>query len=90
MAELYVSFPGHKDAPIRALRGFQRISLAPGEKRQLSFDLSARDLSMVNAEGTRIVPAGELDFYVGGGQPGASGSGVTGKVMIQGERTLPD
>ena len=90
VAELYVSFPGHKDAPIRALRGFQRISLAPGEKRQLSFDLSARDLSMVNAEGTRIVPAGELDFYVGGGQPGASGSGVTGKVMIQGERTLPD
>jgi beta-glucosidase len=90
VVELYESFPGHQDAPIRTLRGFQRVTLAPREKRLVHFVLPPRDLSMVNAEGTRIVPAGQLDFFVGGGQPSDNDLGVAGSVLIRGEMKLPD
>jgi beta-glucosidase len=42
---LYLSFPDVPGAPKVALRGYQRITLAPGEKRQVTFTLSPRDLS---------------------------------------------
>ena len=90
VAEVYIAFPGKDGAPIRALRGFERVSLAPGEKKLLHFTLSARDLSMVNTQGVRIVPAGKLDFFVGGGQPGGNVAGASTSVVIRGERTLPD
>jgi beta-glucosidase len=90
VAELYESFPGRQGAPIRALRGFQRVTLAPGEKKRLRFALSPRDLSMVNADGTRIVPAGQLVLFIGGGQPGEHVAGVSGSVMVRGTSNLPD
>ena len=46
-------------APLRALRGFRRIHLAPGASETVSFDLSARDISMVTTAGDIIVPAGK-------------------------------
>ena len=45
-------------APIRSLRGFQRIHLRAGESRQLSFLLAADDL-----------PKTTVEVSVGGGQP---------------------
>jgi beta-glucosidase len=90
VAQLYESFPGKQGAPIRALRGFQRVTLAPGEKKRLRFALSPRDLSMVNAAGTRIVPAGQLDLFIGGAQPGEHVAGVNGSVTIRGTTSLPD
>jgi len=90
VVELYESFPGRQGAPIRTLRGFQRVTLAPGEKRLVHFVLPPRDLSMVNAAGTRIVPSGPLDFFLGGAQPGDRVSGVAGSVLIRGEMKLPD
>ena len=90
VAELFESLPGKEGAPIRALRGFQRVTLAPGEKKVLHFSLSPRDLSMVDAEGSRVVPAGQLDLFIGGAQPGQHGSGVNGSVTIRGTKELPD
>jgi beta-glucosidase len=90
VAELYESFPGVQGAPIRALRGFQRVRLAPREKRTIHFSLSARDMSWVNQDGSRVVSAGRVDFFAGGAQPGNHVPGVEGSVLIRGERVLPD
>jgi beta-glucosidase len=90
VAELYESFPGQEGAPIRALRGFQRVTLAPGEKKKLRFALSPRDLSMVNVDGSRFVPAGQLDLFIGGAQPGEHVAGLSGSLIIRGTRKLPD
>lgn len=90
VVELYESYPRHEGAPLQTLRGFQRVTLAPGEKRLVHFVLPPRDLSMVNAAGTRIVPAGQMNFFVGGAQPGDTVLGVTGSVLIRGEMKLPD
>lgn len=90
VAELYESFPEKEGAPIRVLRGFQRVTLAPGEKKELRFALSPRDMSIVNVDGSRFVPAGQLDLFIGGAQPGEHVAGMSGSLVIRGTRKLPD
>ncbi|HET6146265.1 MAG TPA: glycoside hydrolase family 3 C-terminal domain-containing protein, partial [Polyangia bacterium] len=43
---------------IRALAGFRRVALAPGERRRVEFALDARALSFVDAAGRRRVEPG--------------------------------
>jgi len=89
VAQLYLSFPSAPGMPVRALRGFQRVSLKPGESRTLHFDLSPRDLSSVTAAGARIVAPGAYRLSVGGGQPGASVASVAGGFTVTGQSALP-
>jgi beta-glucosidase len=77
VVELYISHPGVVGAPIRALVGFQRIHLAAGDTRQVSFTLTPRDLSIVDPTGHRLVPAGPVDLWLGGSQP-TSRAGAVG------------
>ena len=70
VAQLYLDFPDDPGAPRLALRGFQRVTLRPGEARLLTFELSPRDLSAVNRDGERLVLAGEYRVSIGSGQPG--------------------
>jgi beta-glucosidase len=76
VAELYLDFPDAPGAPEIALRGFQRVSLKPGELRTVTFDLSPRDLSAVTVDGQREVMPGDYRVTVGSGQPG---TGVPGQ-----------
>lgn len=76
VAQLYLDFPETPGAPRTALRAFQRISLKPGEAREITFALSPRDLSSVDLDGTRRVSPGSYSVSVGSGQPG---TGVPGR-----------
>ncbi len=76
-------------APARALRGFERLHLAPGETRRVTFTLKARDLSMVNDKGEHVVAPGEYNIFVGGAQPGDTLGGTRAKLEITGELKLP-
>src|SRR6185437_3347114 len=58
VVQLYLKFPDVPGAPIRALRGFQRIHLAAGATQVVRFHLQRRDISMVTETGDRIVPQG--------------------------------
>jgi beta-glucosidase len=69
VTQLYVSHPGIEGAPLRALKGFQRLHLAAGERRTLTFRLTDRDLATVDAEGTLRLRPGTVAVWVGGGQP---------------------
>jgi beta-glucosidase len=55
----------------------------------VSLTISARDLSMVNEEGTRLIAAGDYQVFVGGGQPGPGASGIALPLKIAGEQKLP-
>jgi beta-glucosidase len=95
VVQLYLTHPGVDGAALRALKGFQRVRLDRGEKKTVSFSLSDRELSVVDAEGKRRVVRGDVQIWVGGGQPVArAGSGETAGVRTQltitGEATLPD
>jgi beta-glucosidase len=89
VAQLYLSFPEAPGMPVRALRGFQRVTLNAGESRTLHFDLSPRDLSSVTAAGDRVVAAGAYRLTVGGGQPGTGAPVAATNFMITGQSSLP-
>jgi beta-glucosidase len=67
--ELYVSHPNVEGAPIRSLAGFQRIHLDAHASQTVTFTLTPRELSVVDAQGNRSVPAGPVNLWVGSGQP---------------------
>ncbi|MDE2263091.1 MAG: glycoside hydrolase family 3 C-terminal domain-containing protein [Gammaproteobacteria bacterium] len=90
VVQLYLKFPDVPGAPIRALRGFQRIHLAPGETRTVEFQLKRRDLSMVTETGNRIVAQGTYTLSLGGGQPGTGAPSVSGTFQVNGQIQLPE
>lgn len=51
--------------PLRLLRGFQRVTLAPGQQRTLQFDLTRRDLAIVQSDLRWQANPGNYRIYVG-------------------------
>jgi beta-glucosidase len=90
VAELYLKFPPVDGAPLRALRGFERIHLAPGEKRKVAFHLNQRDLSMVNATGDPMIAAGKYTLFIGGAQPDDTEAGARVQFNIEGTAKIPE
>jgi beta-glucosidase len=90
VVELYLNFPKVAGAPIRALRGFARVHLAPSESQHVHLALSPRDLSLVNEAGVHMVAAGAYTVSVGGGQPGTTTAGAQAQLSIDGNEKLPD
>jgi beta-glucosidase len=88
VVQLYVSFPKLPGAPSRALRGFTRVHLEPGESRPVHFDLDARGLSSVTEAGQRLVQAGDYAIHVGGGQPGTEAPGGEARLKITGSAPI--
>ncbi len=70
------------EAPLRALKGFARVSLAPGEKRLVRFAVDERALSTVGKDGKRVVLPGRFTLSVGGKQPGLSGTADAATTMV--------
>ncbi|WP_294391094.1 glycoside hydrolase family 3 C-terminal domain-containing protein [uncultured Sphingomonas sp.] len=89
VAQLYLSVAGRPGVPLKSLKGFERVHLAPGQSKTVTFDLSPRDLAFSDDKGVmRITPA-SYHVWVGGGQPGTSAPGVTEIFAIDGELALP-
>lgn len=59
--------------PLRALKGFKRVRLGPGEKKTVRFSLTPRCLSLIDRDGARVCEPGFFEVSVGGGQPGFGG-----------------
>lgn len=68
VAQLYVSFPNNAPAgtPPQVLRGFEKIELAPGERRPVTFALMRRDISYWDVVRQQwVIPQGEIRLIVG-------------------------
>jgi beta-glucosidase len=89
VAQLYLSVPGRKGAPIRSLKGYQRVHLAAGETRTLTFQLDPRDLALADASGAMVVSSAAYRVWVGGGQPGTGAPGKQASFRVTGAATLP-
>ena len=90
VAELYLKFPQVEGAPLLALRGFERVRLAPGETREVVFHLGPRDLSMVSAAGDPTIAGGQYTLFIGGAQPGDTQAGARVEFNIQGTAKIPE
>ncbi|HEV2765494.1 MAG TPA: fibronectin type III-like domain-contianing protein, partial [Pyrinomonadaceae bacterium] len=60
--------------PLRALKGFERVHLRPGESRRVTFTLAPRDLALVDSAGKLVLEPGEFRVALGGKQPGFKGN----------------
>ena len=52
--------------PVKELRGFQRITLDPGESRTVRFDISSEHLSYHGPDMKRVVEPGQFQLMLGG------------------------
>jgi beta-glucosidase len=90
VVQLYLKFPNVPGAPLRALRGFRRIHLAPGAGEVVGFDLKPRDLSMVTEAGEIVIPPGTYTVTIGGGQPGSGAASAAANFVVRGEAKLTE
>lgn len=68
VAQLYLSLPASAgvDAPLRQLRGFEKLDLAPGESGTVEFVLRRKDASYWDVAAQQwVLPAGEFAIAVG-------------------------
>jgi beta-glucosidase len=94
VVQVYLTHPGQQGAPLRALAGFHRVHLDPGETQKVEIAIPNRNLSFVDEKGARRIAPGTLEVWVGGGQPGGREglpkmAGLSGSVKITGTAVLP-
>jgi beta-glucosidase len=75
VAQLYIrNTGGSVEEPVRELKGFQRVTLKPGETRHLDFTLGFDELSYYNLDMTRVIEPTEYQVWVGGSSEATQGA----------------
>jgi beta-glucosidase len=83
VAQLYIHDRVAPRSPrIRELKGFQRITLQPGESKDVSFTVSAHDLGSYDVNMKWVVPPGTFDVWVA---PNAAAEGAAGTFQVAGK-----
>ncbi len=76
LAQLYVRLEGTSVAmPVRMLKGFQPVTLAPGESRKVTFDLDAKTFAFWGAENTFGLEPDRVTIWIAPNS--AEGQGTT-------------
>ena len=66
VVQLYIHDPvASISQPVRRLRGFQRVTLNPGEKQTVTFRLDRTDFGFYDNLGKLVVEPGRIDVYAG-------------------------
>jgi beta-glucosidase len=66
VVQLYIHDPvASISQPVRRLRGFERVTLNPGESRTVSFTLDKSDFGFYDNRGKFVVEPGQIDVYAG-------------------------
>jgi beta-glucosidase len=67
VVQCYVGNQGASlEQPVRSLQGFMRVTLAPGESKQVSFPLGFNELSFFDNSGRQIIEPTEYTVWIGG------------------------
>jgi len=90
VVQLYITPPARDGMPRLALRGARHVTLKAGEARTVTFQLAPRDLSFVDAAGTRRLIPGRYGLSVGSGQPGGDATTLTATYGVRADVHLPE
>ena len=86
VAELYLTA---EDAPIAAplyaLKGFKRISLAPGASQTLHFTITPDMLKLVDDKGQQVLLPGKMKISIGGSLPGSRSEALGAAKPVEAE-----
>jgi beta-glucosidase len=67
IVQLYIrDLVGSYVRPVKELKAFEKISLKPGESRQLSFTIDAPMLRYFDENGNEVLEPGKFEVFVGG------------------------
>ena len=67
IVQLYVrDLVGSVVRPVKELKGFERVTLAPGETRTVSFELPVAELAFWNIDMEHVVEPGEFRLWIAG------------------------
>ena len=81
VVQLYLHDPvASISQPIRRLRGFERMTLGPGQARTVSFTLDKSDFGFYDNRGKFVVEPGQIDVYAGN----SSSAELTKSFTVQG------
>jgi beta-glucosidase len=85
VAQLYIrDVAASVTRPVRELKAYQRVSLAPGESKDVTFTLSRRDLTFVGRNLQPTSEAGEFYVWVA---PSAEAEGVWDRFILNADRS---
>jgi beta-glucosidase len=80
VVQLYVQDKvGSVVRPVKELKGFQRVTLAPGEAKTVTFELPVSDLAFWNIDMEYVVEKGDFNLWVAGDS--ASGEPVSFEII---------
>jgi beta-glucosidase len=66
VVQLYIHDPvATISQPVRRLRGFERVTLNPGQSQTLTFTLDSSDFGFYDNRGKFVVEPGQIDVYAG-------------------------
>ena len=81
VVQLYIHDPvASISQPVRRLRGFERVTLKPGEKQTVTFTLDRSDFGFYDNRGKFVVEPGDIDVYAGD----SSSANMTKSFMVTG------
>lgn len=64
--QMYIGDPAASiSRPVRELRGFSKVTLAPGESATVSFDITTEQLSFYNSSLKKVWEPGLFNLYIG-------------------------
>ncbi|MEM0964775.1 MAG: glycoside hydrolase family 3 N-terminal domain-containing protein [Verrucomicrobiota bacterium] len=86
--QVYAHWHSEERVPIRELKAFQRLSLPPRGREEISFTIPVASLSLIDAAGRRYPFKGVLRFSVGGSQPDPRSVELMGRAPLKGELDL--
>jgi beta-glucosidase len=66
VVQLYIVHEGISYAPLQALKGFKRITLAPGQSQKVSFAISPDLLELIDDKGNSIFPQRKVKIIIAG------------------------
>ena len=71
--------------PICQLAGFRRVHLNPGESTEVCFTVTPRQMALIRDNGECILEPGKFRIFVGGSQPDARSTELTGMKVMSAE-----
>jgi beta-glucosidase len=82
VVQLYIhDLAASRTRPVKELKGFERITLQPGEKRHLTFTLNPQQLGFYNQEMKFVVEPGTFNVSVGNSSADQKALGASFEVV---------
>ncbi|MGH4051147.1 MAG: glycoside hydrolase family 3 C-terminal domain-containing protein [Clostridium sp.] len=67
--------------PKYELKGIKKVTLKPGQEKQVEFEISSRQMALIDNDGNCILEPGIFEVFVGGSQPDERSIKLTGTTL---------